>query len=69
MVRWYQKAKTFLYEVWLEAKPGGRVNWPDRKKLTESTILVMLCAFFFMLYVGVLDVVFEQVFEYLTTAL
>lgn len=68
MKRWYNQAKSFLYEVWLEAKPGGRVNWPDRKKLMESTLLVMVCAFFFMIYVGVLDLVFEEVLRYLTTA-
>lgn len=69
MIRWFNQAKTFLYEVWLEAKPGGRVNWPDRNKLMESTMLVMLCAFFFMIYVGVLDVIFEEVLRYITTAL
>jgi preprotein translocase SecE subunit len=68
MTRWFNQAKSFLYEVWLEAKPGGRVNWPDRKKLMESTLLVMVCAFFFMLYIGVLDLVFERVLKYLTTA-
>lgn len=68
MKEWYRKARRFLYEVWLEAKPGGRVNWPDSKKLMESTALVMLCAFFFMLYVGVLDVIFEQLIYTIVTA-
>ncbi|MFB6356264.1 MAG: preprotein translocase subunit SecE [bacterium] len=66
MTRWFNQAKQFLYEVWLEAKPGGRVNWPGPKKLMESTLLVMACAFFFMIYVGVLDLVFEQIIRYLT---
>ncbi|MFB6344665.1 MAG: preprotein translocase subunit SecE [bacterium] len=66
MNTWFNKAKQFLYEVWLEAKPGGRVNWPDTQKLMESTALVMLCALFFMLYIGVLDVVFEYLISTLT---
>lgn len=65
MKQWYKKVKRFLYEVWLEAKPGGRVNWPDSKKLMESTTLVMLCAVFFMIYVGVLDIIFEQLIYYI----
>jgi len=68
MTQWYKQAKSFLYEVWLEAKPGGRVNWPDRKKLMESTLLVMVCALFFMIYVGILDLVFEEILRYLTTS-
>lgn len=67
MRQWYENAKRFLYEVWLEAKPGGRVNWPDRQKLTESTALVMLCALFFMVLVGVLDLIFEQIITYIIT--
>ena len=68
MKEWYRKARRFLYEVWLEAKPGGRVNWPGSKKLMESTALVMLCAFFFMLYVGLLDLIFEQVIYAIVSA-
>lgn len=67
MKMWYEKVKRFLYEVWLEAKPGGRVNWPDSQKLLESTALVMLCALFFMIYVGVLDVIFEQLIYYIVS--
>lgn len=67
MKTWYKKAKRFLYEVWLEAKPGGRVNWPDSKKLLESTALVMLCAFIFMVYVGVLDIIFEKLIYYIVS--
>ena len=66
MKAWYEKAKRFLYEVWLEAKPGGRVNWPSTQKLMESTALVFICALFFMVYVGVLDVVFEYLISTLT---
>lgn len=65
MKQWYQWAKQFLYEVWLEAKPGGRVNWPGPQKLMESTVLVMLCALFFMVYIGVIDLLFESVISYL----
>ena len=65
-MKWFKRLKRFLYEVWLEAKPGGRVNWPDSKKLMESTLLVLACAVFFMIYVGVLDLVFGKFFVYLT---
>ncbi len=59
------RLKNFLKKVWLEAKPGGRVNWPSSKKLIESTILVLACAFFFMIYIGLLDFVVRRVFSYL----
>ncbi len=58
--------KKFLHEVWMEARPGGRINWPDSRKLMESTVLVLACALFFMLYVGVLDSIFGQIFVQLT---
>jgi len=58
--------KKFFHEVWLEAKPGGRINWPDSKKLFESTLLVLACALFFMVFVGLLDFIFGQMFVYLT---
>ena len=61
-----KRFKKFLYEVWLEAKPGGRINWPDSKKLMESTVLVLACALFFMFYVGLLDFIFGQLFVQLT---
>lgn len=63
---WFKKAKKFFHEVWLEAKPDGRINWPSSRKLMESTMLVLACAFFFMIYVGLLDFIFGQVFVYLT---
>jgi preprotein translocase SecE subunit len=59
------RLKKFLKEVWLEAKPGGRVNWPSSKKLIESTVLVLVCALFFMIYIGLLDFVVRRVFSYL----
>ncbi len=65
-MKWFKQMKRFLYEVWLEAKPGGRVNWPDSNKLMESTLLVLACAVFFMFYVGVLDLIFGKLFVYLT---
>ncbi|MGM0380386.1 MAG: preprotein translocase subunit SecE [bacterium] len=68
MFKWYKKLKKFLYEVWLEARPGGRVNWPSKSKLLESTLLVLVCAFIFMVYVGLLDLIFGQIFIFLTGA-
>lgn len=66
MFKWFKKLKKFLYEVWLEARPGGRVNWPGVHKLLESTLLVLVCAFIFMVYVGLLDLIFGQIFLFLT---
>lgn len=61
----FERLKKFLTEVWLEAKPGGRVNWPSYQKLVESTILVLLTALLFMVFIAVVDYVFEQFFFYL----
>ncbi len=63
---WYNSAKRFLYEVWLEAKPGGRVNWPGPKKLMESTLLVFVCTLIFMIYIGGIDLIFELLISSLT---
>jgi len=63
--QWFSTAKRFLYEVWLEAKPEGRVNWPSPRKLMESTMLVMICAVLFMVYIGLIDVIFESLIWYI----
>ncbi|MFP4686686.1 MAG: preprotein translocase subunit SecE [bacterium] len=64
----FNRLRSFLKKVWLEAKPGGRVNWPSTQKLIESTMLVLACAVFFMVYIGLLDLIFGQLFLYLTYA-
>ncbi len=61
----FRRLKKFLTEVWLESKPGGRVNWPSYQQLAESTVLVLLVALIFLVYIAGVDWVFENLFAYL----
>jgi len=47
MKAWFEKAKTFLTEVWQELK---RTTWPGRREVYGTTlvviVMVLLCAVF-----------------------
>jgi len=46
-MKWWEKAKTFLIEVWQELK---RTTWPGKREVYGTTlvviVMVLLCALF-----------------------
>ena len=53
---WIGGARTFLTEVRNEMR---RVTWPSRKEVYATTVVVILTASFFGLYLWGLDLVFN----------
>lgn len=56
MERWQQLVQ-FLTEVRTELK---RVNWPLRKEVVGSTIVVIVSVFILSLFLGVVDVTLQK---------
>jgi preprotein translocase SecE subunit len=60
-VKWYQQLKMFLEEVWIEIRPKeGKVSWPTKDEIMESTMVVFLCVAVFGVFLGLLDVLFRN---------
>jgi preprotein translocase subunit SecE len=55
---WSGRTKTFLSEVRTETK---RVTWPNLNQVWSTTIVVLITVFFFGVYFGILDWVFNNV--------
>jgi preprotein translocase subunit SecE len=56
MERWQQLVQ-FLKEVRTELK---RVNWPLRKEVVGSTIVVIISVFILSFFLGVIDVTLQK---------
>ena len=54
---WWTNTRTFLTEVRNEMR---RVTWPSRKEVYATTVVVILTASFFGLYLWGLDLAFER---------
>jgi len=52
----------FLTSVWQEAK---KINWPTRKELLNSTIVVLIVIAIFAVYLFALDFGLLQLFSWL----
>ena len=55
---WPSRTKSFLGEVRTETK---RVTWPNLNQVWSTTIVVLVTVFFFGVYFGILDWVFNYV--------
>ena len=55
---WPGRTKAFLTEVRTETK---RVTWPNLNQIWATTIVVLVTVFFFGVYFGILDWVFNYV--------
>ena len=55
---WPGRVKSFLQDVRAETK---RVSWPNLIQIRATTIVVLLTVFFFGVYFGILDWVFNNV--------
>ena len=58
MTGWWGRSRTFLAEVRNELK---RVTWPSRKEVYATTIVVILTAIFFGVYLWGVDLVLNVV--------
>ena len=54
---WWGNSRSFLTEVRNEMR---RVTWPSRKEVYATTVVVILTASFFGLYLWGLDLAFER---------
>ena len=55
---WPSQTRSFLEEVRSEAK---RVTWPSFLQIRATTLVVILTVFFFGIYFGILDWLFNNV--------
>lgn len=51
---------SFFADSWGELK---KVRWPNRKELTNYTLVVLVAVFFMMLYLSVLDIGISAIVE------
>ena len=59
---WYGRSRRFLSEVRNEV---GRVTWPSRKEVYATTIVVILTAAFFGLYLFGIDLLLDAAVRWL----
>lgn len=65
-MNWHQRLKLFFEEVWLEIRPkDGKVSWPTKDEIVESTTVVFLCVAFFGIYLSLLDAIFRNLIKLL----
>jgi preprotein translocase subunit SecE len=55
---WWTNARTFFTEVRNEMR---RVTWPSRKEVYATTLVVLLTAIFFGLYLWGIDLALDQI--------
>ena len=55
---WPSRTKSFLEDVRSETK---RVTWPSLTQIRATTVVVILTVFFFGVYFGILDWIFNNV--------
>jgi preprotein translocase subunit SecE len=59
---WFASSRAFLTEVRNEMR---RVTWPSRKEVYAATVVVVLTAVFFGLYLWGLDLVFQAMVNWI----
>ena len=62
VTRWWSNSRTFLAEVRNEMR---RVTWPSRREVYATTIVVILTALFFGLYLWGLDLALDRTIRWL----
>jgi preprotein translocase subunit SecE len=60
--RWWSDARTFLSEVRTEMR---RVTWPSRREVYATTLVVILTAMFFGLYLWGLDLAIDRMVRWI----
>lgn len=57
-----KKVISYLKEVVLELK---KVSWPDKQQTIDKTVLVIIVSAVMALYIGGLDLLFQQMINFL----
>ena len=60
--RWWTDARTFLSEVRTEMR---RVTWPSRREVYATTLVVLLTAMFFGVYLWGLDLALDRMVRWI----
>jgi preprotein translocase subunit SecE len=58
IMRWWTDARAFLSEVRTEMR---RVTWPSRREVYATTLVVLLTAMFFGVYLWGLDLALDRI--------
>ncbi|MEE2657030.1 MAG: preprotein translocase subunit SecE [Candidatus Latescibacterota bacterium] len=58
-----EKARNFIVEVGSEL---GRVNWPTREELVNSTTVIFVFSIIFAVFIGLFDLILSYVRALLT---
>lgn len=67
-VSWWSSTSQFLHEVWVEVRPkNGRVSWPTWESVKVSTKVVIASSLFLGLFIGLLDMLFAEIFKAIAT--
>jgi preprotein translocase subunit SecE len=59
---WWTNSRTFLAEVRNEMR---RVTWPSRREVYATTLVVLLTAMFFGLYLWGLDLALDRIIRWI----
>jgi preprotein translocase subunit SecE len=62
IMRWWTDARTFLSEVRTEMR---RVTWPSRREVYATTLVVLLTAMFFGVYLWGLDLALDRIVRWI----
>jgi preprotein translocase subunit SecE len=62
IARWWTDARTFLSEVRTEMR---RVTWPSRREVYATTLVVLLTAMFFGVYLWGLDLALDRIVRWI----
>jgi len=58
---WTTQVRDFLKDVRVES---GKVSWPTRAELRDSTVVVIAAVLLVSLFVGVVDFILQQVMRW-----
>ena len=61
ITNWWSNARTFLTEVRNEMR---RVTWPSRREVYATTLVVVLTAMFFGVYLWGLDLALDRIIRW-----
>jgi preprotein translocase subunit SecE len=62
VARWWDDARIFLTDVRTEMR---RVTWPSRREVYATTVVVLLTAMFFGLYLWGLDLALDRIVRWI----
>jgi preprotein translocase subunit SecE len=55
-----ERIKTFVKESWAEL---GKITWPTRQELAESTVVVIVSVILITIFIGLVDLGFSNLLK------